>query len=78
MYVQYIFTINCIVHASSNVDHWFEPQSDQTKDYKSGIWCFSGKDAALRNKCKGTSYIIISWNITCSRHDIAGTLLLWH
>ena len=29
--------------ASSVVDRGFEPQSDQTKDYKIGISCFSAK-----------------------------------
>ena len=30
----------------------FEPRSDQTKDYKSGICCFSTKHTALRRKSK--------------------------
>jgi hypothetical protein len=34
--------------ASSAVDCGFEPRSDQTKDYKIGICCFSAKRAALR------------------------------
>ena len=38
--------------ASSAVDHGFEPQSDQTKDYKIGICCFSAKHAALRSESK--------------------------
>jgi hypothetical protein len=38
--------------ASSLVDHGFEPQSDQTKEYKIGIYCFSTKHAALRRKSK--------------------------
>ena len=38
--------------ASSAVDHGFEPQLGKTKDYKSGICCFSAKDAALRRKSK--------------------------
>ena len=40
------------VLASSAVDHGFEPQSAQTKDYKIGICCFSAKQAALRRKNK--------------------------
>ena len=50
---------NCIggvmvsVFASSAVDRGFEPRSDQTKDYKFGICCFSGKHAALRRKANG-------------------------
>ena len=49
---------NCIggvmvnVLASSVVDRGFEPQSDQTKDYKIAICCFSAKHAALRRKSK--------------------------
>jgi hypothetical protein len=40
------------VLASSAVDHGFEPQSGQTKDFKIGICCFSAKHAALRRKSK--------------------------
>ena len=40
------------VLASSAVDRGFEPRSDQTKDYKIGICCFSAKHAALRRKSK--------------------------
>jgi uncharacterized protein YaeQ len=40
------------VLASSALDHWLEPQLGQTKDYKIGICCFSGKHAALRRKSK--------------------------
>ena len=46
------------VLASSAVDHGFEPQSDQTKDYKIDICCFSAEDAALRGKSKDW----LSWN----------------
>jgi hypothetical protein len=38
--------------ASSAVDHGFEPQSGQTKDYKIGICCFSAKHVVLRRKSK--------------------------
>jgi len=38
------------VLASSAVDRGFEPRSDQTKDCKIGICCFSAKHAALRRK----------------------------
>jgi hypothetical protein len=41
------------VFASNTVDHGFEPRSDQTKDCKTGISCFSAKHAALRKKSKG-------------------------
>ena len=40
------------VLASSAVNHGFEPQSGQTKDYKIGIYCFSAKHTALRRKIK--------------------------
>jgi len=36
--------------ASSAVDRLFERRSDQTKNYKIGICCFSAKHAALRRK----------------------------
>ena len=42
-----------IVLASSAVDRGFVLRSDQTKDYKIGICCFSAKHAALRSKSKG-------------------------
>ena len=40
------------VLASSAVDRGFEPQSDQTKNYKIGICCFSAKHTALRSYTK--------------------------
>ena len=40
------------VLTSSAVDPGFEPRSDQTKDYKIDICCFSAKHAALRRKNK--------------------------
>ena len=40
------------VLALSVVDHGFEPQSGQTKDYKIGICCFSAKHTGLRTKSK--------------------------
>ena len=40
------------VLASSVVDRGFEPRSGQTEDYKSGIFGFSTKHAALRSKSK--------------------------
>ena len=43
--------MGCVL-ASSVVDRGFEPRSDQTKDYKIGICCFSAKHAALRRKNK--------------------------
>ena len=40
------------VLASIAIDHGFESQSDQTKDCKIGMCCFSAKHAALRRKSK--------------------------
>ena len=40
------------VLASSVVDRGFESRSGQTKDYNTGICCFSAKHAALRKKSK--------------------------
>ena len=37
---------------SSEVNCVFEPRSGQTKDYKTGICCFSSKQAALMSKIK--------------------------
>ena len=45
----------CIMNsvlALSAVDRGFEPRSDQTKDYKISICCFSEKHSALRRKSK--------------------------
>jgi hypothetical protein len=40
------------VLASRVVDCGFEPRSDETKDYKISICCFSAKHAALGRKSK--------------------------
>ena len=40
------------VPVSSAVDHKFEPQLGQTKDYKIHICCFSAKNTELRRKRK--------------------------
>jgi hypothetical protein len=40
------------VFASSAVSLGFEPRSDQNKDYKIGICCFSAKHAELSRKSK--------------------------
>jgi hypothetical protein len=40
------------VLASNMVDRGFEPRSGQTKDYKSGMCCFSANPATLRGKNK--------------------------
>ena len=41
------------VLVSGVVDRGVETWSAQMKDYKIGIYCFSAKHAALRNKSKG-------------------------
>ena len=40
------------VLATSAVDRVFEPRSDQTKDYKIGVCCFSTKQEALERNSK--------------------------
>ena len=40
------------VLVSSVVDHWFKPQSAQTKNYDIDICCFSANHTALRSKSK--------------------------
>jgi hypothetical protein len=40
------------VLALSTVDRGIEPHSDQTRDYKIGICCFTAKQEALRSKSK--------------------------
>jgi hypothetical protein len=59
-----IFELNkkntCTKYSSGTIymyqlDHEFEAQSCQTKDYKIGISCFSTKHAALRRKNKDWS-----------------------
>ena len=55
MIVGFTFIMNLIdgvmvsMLASSAVDRGFQSQSDQTKDYKIGVCCFSAKQAALRS-----------------------------
>jgi hypothetical protein len=46
------------VFTSSVVDRVFELRSDQTKDYKIGMCCFSTKHATLRRKSKDW----LTWN----------------
>jgi hypothetical protein len=41
-----------MVRMLASVDRGLEPRSDQTKDYKIGMCCFSAKHAALRRKSK--------------------------
>jgi hypothetical protein len=40
------------VVTSSAGDRGFEPRSDQTKDYKISMYCFSAKHAVLMSKNK--------------------------
>ena len=46
------------VLALSVEDRGFDPRSGQTKHYKIGICCFSGKHAALRRQSKDW----LAWN----------------
>ena len=50
--VDHIDGVMVSVLGSSVVDRGFEPRSGQTNDYKTGIFCFSAKHAALRRKSK--------------------------
>jgi hypothetical protein len=60
------------VLASSVVDHGFEPQSGQTKDYKIGICCICAKHAALRRKSKDC--LPRNQNNSVERHVFARTI----
>ena len=53
------------VLASSAVDRGFERLSGHTKDYKIGIFCFSGKHAALKRERAKTGWLRI--RIMCLR-----------
>jgi len=50
MYIEQLRWCMVSVLASSTVDRRFEPQSDKTKDYAIGMFCFSSKHVALRSK----------------------------
>ena len=54
------------VLASSRIERGFEPRSDQTKDYKIGIYYFSAKNAALKRKGKDwlarNQYNVSEWS----------------
>ena len=54
-----ILTVNYyIMNHIGAIDCRFEPRSNQTKDYKIGICCFSAKRSALRKKSKDW----LAWN----------------
>ena len=61
--------------ALSMVDCGFERWSGQTKDYKTGICCFSAKHAALRSKDKdwlaGNLDIVSEWSDTVYFSELA-------
>ena len=62
------------VLASSVVERGFESRSDQTKDYKIGICCFSAKNASLRRKSKyWLARDVSEWSNTSTR----GLLFQW-
>jgi hypothetical protein len=52
MFIDRIGGVMVSVIASSAVDRGLESRSGKTKDYKSGICCFSAKHTALRSKSK--------------------------
>jgi len=78
---QIIWTASVVIMvsvlASIAVDHRFEPQSGQTKDYKIGICCFSAKHAALRRKSKDwlarNQDNVFEWGVM----SISGLLFQW-
>ena len=51
---------NVSMLSSSSVDHGFEAQSGQAKDYGIGICCFSAKHAALNIRRKSQEGL--AWN----------------
>jgi hypothetical protein len=63
------------VLASSAVDRGLEPRSDQTKDYKIGICCFSAKHAALQRKSK--DWLVQNQNNVFEWSDISTRGLLF-
>ena len=73
------YFLNCIsgvmfsVLASSVIDRGFEPQSDQTKDYKIGTYCFSAKHAAWLGERAKTGWfgirIMFPGEATCQYAD---------
>ena len=68
------------VLASSAEERGFEPQSDQTKDYKIGICCFSAKHLALRRKSKDcldqNQNNVFEWSDMSTRGLLFGELAL--
>ena len=52
VYGNRIRSVMVSVLASNAIDRGFEPQSGHTKDYNTGICCFSAKHAVLRSKSK--------------------------
>jgi hypothetical protein len=63
-----------IVLALSAVDRGFEPSSDQAKDFKIGICCFSTKHAVLR--CNSMSIAQNRDNVRVERHVYSRTVAL--
>jgi hypothetical protein len=63
------------VFASSVVDRGFEPRSVQTKDYKTGMCCFSTKHATLRRNNK--YWLARNQNNVSERSDMSTLGLLF-
>ena len=68
------------VLTTSAVDRVFEPRSDQTKDYKIGVCCFSAKQEALeRNRCLARNKNNVSeWGDMSVAHFLIYQCLLRH
>jgi hypothetical protein len=62
------------VLVSSAVDRGFERLSGHTKDYKIGIFCFSGKHAALKRESK--DWLARNQNNVSERSDMSTLGLL--
>jgi len=81
MSINHLPIYNCIggvmisVLASSGVDHGFEPQSGQIKDYEIGICVFSAKHAALKRKNK--DWLVRNQNNVSEWSDVSTHRLLF-
>ena len=65
------------VFPSSAVDRGFEPSLSQTKDYKTGICCYSAKHTALRRKSNDWLARKQDNVFKCDNMSIHGLLFQW-
>jgi hypothetical protein len=63
------------VLVSNPVDHGFEPQSGQTKDYKIGVCCFCSKHAECRRKGKRLVGLKSGYCVRVGRHGYPQTVV---